>query len=322
MPETATWRILGTSLQKTSSDDRSDPTVASARSRSSSQDWSSCSSSRMKTGSEASRVRNRSNGRRASGLRRTAMRLPPGWTDRASAPTSSEALGADASAIPTLAATGRSPTGTAATSAVAGASMAGTTGGLGTTSASAASPTTMAASVEEPASGARSSETGDAQAPCGEIPRERVGRTTRPGAALAAQSGAVLRAFRGARSVWPWLRLLDIKKRGREKENHDQDIWMGSQDEDIPRYPPTPGHYPPRLGGGFLDPGSRRRGPPRWQLRRHPCFGRPGSRLPGHSRDDMRVTPMRCRYERRPLGSRRPDLALRSHLSSSGRGVR
>src|SRR5690242_14773377 len=32
-----------------------------------------------------------------------AMRLPPGWTDRASTPTSSEALGVDASAIPTLA---------------------------------------------------------------------------------------------------------------------------------------------------------------------------------------------------------------------------
>jgi hypothetical protein len=31
---------------------------------------------------------------------------------------------------------------------------------------------------------------------------------------------------------------------------------------------------------------------------------------------------MRCRYERRPLGSRRPDLAFRSHLSSSSRGVR
>jgi hypothetical protein len=62
MPETAAWRILGTSLQKTSSDDRSNPTVASAHSRSSPQDWSSCSSSRTKTGSEASRVRNRSNG--------------------------------------------------------------------------------------------------------------------------------------------------------------------------------------------------------------------------------------------------------------------
>jgi hypothetical protein len=61
MPETVTWRILGTSLQKTSSVDRSDPTVDSAHSRSSSQDWSSRSSSRTKTGFEASRVRNRSN---------------------------------------------------------------------------------------------------------------------------------------------------------------------------------------------------------------------------------------------------------------------
>jgi hypothetical protein len=173
IPETVTWRILGTSLQKTSSDDRSDPTVVSARSRSSSQDWSSCSSSRTKTGSEASRVRNRSKWCRASGLRRTATRLPPGWTDRAS--TSYEALGADASAIPTLAATGRSPTGTAATSVAAGASMAGTTGGLGTTSAPAASPITMAASAEEPASGTCSPETGDARAPCGETPCERVG---------------------------------------------------------------------------------------------------------------------------------------------------
>jgi hypothetical protein len=137
------------SLQKTSSDDRSDPTVASAHSRSSSQDWSSCSSSRMKTGSEASRVRNRSNWRRAPGLRRTAMRLPPGWTGRASTPTSSEALGADASAVSTPTATGRSPAGTAATSVAAGASMAGTTGGLGTTSASAASPITMAGSEQK-----------------------------------------------------------------------------------------------------------------------------------------------------------------------------
>jgi hypothetical protein len=86
MPETVTWKILGTSLQKTSSDDRSDPTVASAHSRSSSQDWSSRSSSRTKPGSEASRVRNRSNWRRPSELHRTATRLPPGGTDRASTP--------------------------------------------------------------------------------------------------------------------------------------------------------------------------------------------------------------------------------------------
>jgi hypothetical protein len=175
MPETATWRILGTSLQKTSSDDRSDPTVASAHSRSSPQDWSSCSSSRTKTGSEASRVRNRSNGRRASGLRRTAMRLSPGWTDCATAPTSSGVLGADAPAIPALAAAGRPSTGTAATSAVAGAGMTGTTGELRAAWASVASSTTIAASAEEPASGARSSEIGDARAPDVGVPRERVG---------------------------------------------------------------------------------------------------------------------------------------------------
>jgi hypothetical protein len=86
MLETVTWRILGTSLQKTSSDDRSDPTVASARSRSSSQDWSSRSSSRTKTGFEASRVRNQSSWRRPSELHRTATRLPLGGTDRVSTP--------------------------------------------------------------------------------------------------------------------------------------------------------------------------------------------------------------------------------------------
>ena len=120
------------------------------------------------------------------------------WTDCTSTPTSSEVLGADASAIPTLAATGRPSTGTAATSAVAGAGMTGTTGELRAAWASAASSTTIAASAEEPASGARSSEIGDARAPGGEVPRERVG-----GMALATQFGAVLRAFRGARSVWP-----------------------------------------------------------------------------------------------------------------------
>ena len=85
-PETITWRILGMSLQKTSSDDRSDPTVASAHLRSSSQDCSSRSSSRTKKGSEASRVRNRSNWRRLSELRRAGTRLPLGGTDRVSTP--------------------------------------------------------------------------------------------------------------------------------------------------------------------------------------------------------------------------------------------
>jgi hypothetical protein len=61
MLEIITWRILGTSLQRTSKVDRSDPTVASAHSRSPSQDCSSRSSLRTKRGSEAPRVRNRSN---------------------------------------------------------------------------------------------------------------------------------------------------------------------------------------------------------------------------------------------------------------------
>jgi hypothetical protein len=99
MAEVITWRILGTSLQKTSKDDRSDPTVASAHSQSSSQDCSSRSSSRTKKGSEASWVRNRSNWRRPSELRRAGTRLPLGGTGRGSAPPSSEAPSSDASAI-------------------------------------------------------------------------------------------------------------------------------------------------------------------------------------------------------------------------------
>jgi hypothetical protein len=86
MPEIITWRILGTSLQKTSKDDRSDPTVASAHSRSSSQDCSPRSSSRTKKGFEASRVRNQSNWRRPSELRRAGTRLSLGGTGRGPAP--------------------------------------------------------------------------------------------------------------------------------------------------------------------------------------------------------------------------------------------
>jgi hypothetical protein len=86
MPEIITWRILGTSLQRTSKVDRSDPTVASAHSRSPSQDCSSRSSSRMKRGSEAPWVRNRSNWRRPSELRRAGTRLPLDGTGRGSAP--------------------------------------------------------------------------------------------------------------------------------------------------------------------------------------------------------------------------------------------
>jgi hypothetical protein len=60
MLEIITWRILGTSLQRTSKVDRSDPTVASAHSQSPSQDCSSRSSSRTKRGSKAPLVQNRS----------------------------------------------------------------------------------------------------------------------------------------------------------------------------------------------------------------------------------------------------------------------
>jgi hypothetical protein len=76
------------SLQKTSKDDRSDPIVASAHSRSSSQDCFSRSPSRTKKGSEASRVRNRSNWRRLLELHRAGTRLPLGGTDRVSTPPS------------------------------------------------------------------------------------------------------------------------------------------------------------------------------------------------------------------------------------------
>jgi hypothetical protein len=125
MPEIITWRILGTSLQKTSKDDRSDTAVASAHSRSSSQDCSSRSSSRTKKGSEASRVRNRSNWRGPSELRRAGTRLPLGGTGRGPAPPSSEAPSSDASTISASAATGRSTARTATTSAAPTACLVG-----------------------------------------------------------------------------------------------------------------------------------------------------------------------------------------------------
>jgi hypothetical protein len=58
---------------------------------------------------------------------------------------------------------------------------------------------------------------------------------------------------------------------------------MKSQDEDIPRYLPAPGHDQPCLGGSLLDldPWNRRRGPLRRKLRHHPCSKRPGADCPG-----------------------------------------
>jgi hypothetical protein len=156
MPEIITWRILGMSLQRTSKVDRSDPTVASAHSRSPSQDCSSRSSSRTKRGSEAPRVRNRSNWRCPSELRRAGTRLPLDGTGRGPAPPSSEAPSSDASAISASAATGHSAARTATASAAAGASAGSMSGGPEATAVPAASPSATATSTEEPASGARS----------------------------------------------------------------------------------------------------------------------------------------------------------------------
>ena len=87
MPGILTWRILGTSLERTSKVDRSDPTVASAHSRSSSQACSSRSSSRTKRGFEAPRVQNQSlSPRRSLGPRRARMRSPLPRTGHGSAP--------------------------------------------------------------------------------------------------------------------------------------------------------------------------------------------------------------------------------------------
>jgi hypothetical protein len=140
MPEIITWRILGTSLQKTSKDDRSDPTVASAHSRSSSQDCSSRSSSRTKRGSKAPRVRNRSNWRRPLELYRVGTRLPLDGTGRGPAPPFSEAPSSDASAISAAATTGRSTARTSTASAAAGANAGSMSGGPETTAAPATSP--------------------------------------------------------------------------------------------------------------------------------------------------------------------------------------
>jgi hypothetical protein len=100
---------------------------------------------------------------------------------------------------------------------------------------------------------------------------------------------------------------------------------MKSQDEDVPRYLPAPGHNQPCLRGGLsdLDPRRRRRGPPRRQLRHHPCFGRlgcPGDRLPRHCHGGLRVALLRCRRGRRPSGNRRLGLAPRGHLNSPAEG--
>jgi hypothetical protein len=71
------------SLERISMVDRSDPIAASAYSRSSSRDCSSCSSLRTKRGFEAPRLQNRNAYPHHSlGLRRAGMRTPPPETGR------------------------------------------------------------------------------------------------------------------------------------------------------------------------------------------------------------------------------------------------
>jgi hypothetical protein len=86
MPKILTWRTLGTSLERISMVDRSDPIAASAYSRSSSQDCSSRSSLRTRRGSKAPRLQNRSDCPHHSlGLRRVGIRSPLPKTGRGSA---------------------------------------------------------------------------------------------------------------------------------------------------------------------------------------------------------------------------------------------
>jgi hypothetical protein len=162
MPEILTWRILGTSLERTSRVDRSDPTVASEHSRSSSQACSSRSSSRTKRGFEAPRVQNRSLSPHCSlGPRRARMRSPLTRTGHGSAPppprrrhlvdassTSSTkgaglrspASGSSASAISASAATDGPMGRTAIASAEAGAGVGNTSGGVKAAAAPVVSP--------------------------------------------------------------------------------------------------------------------------------------------------------------------------------------
>jgi hypothetical protein len=206
------------SLQRTSKVDRSDPTVASAHSRSPSQDCSSRSSSRMKRGSEAPWVWNQSNWRRPSELRRAGTRLPLDGTGHGPALPSSEAPSSDASAISASAATGGSTAITAMASAAAGASDAQHVWwarGHGRASSLPQRDGRLDRGVS-----LGSSPHGNW---CRLSPRcgascEEVSWPARPSAALAAEADVVLRTFRGARSVEPCLRLL--RRKGKSGSGH------------------------------------------------------------------------------------------------------
>jgi hypothetical protein len=113
----------------------------------------------------------------------------------------------------------------------------------------------------------------------------------------------------------------------RKKKNHDRDMRMKSQDEDIPRYLPAPGHDQPSLGGGLsdLDPRGHRRGRFAGSFGTTLALGALNARgggLPRHRHGDLRVAPLRCPRGRRLSGSRRLGLAPWGRLNSSSRGVK
>jgi hypothetical protein len=163
--------------------------------------------------------------------------LPLPRTGRGSAPPSSEAPSSDASTISASAAMGGSTARTATTSAEAGASAGNAFGGLEAVATPAVSLGTTAASTDESASGARPTATCAAWAPRFGVSCKKANWPVRPGAALAAEAGAVLRAFRGARPVEPCLRLLGRK--GRAGSRH-------TKKEPGRRYPKILTHSRPR----------------------------------------------------------------------------
>jgi hypothetical protein len=137
-------------------------------------------------------------------------------------PPSSEASSSDASAILASAATGGSTARTTAASAGAGDGAGNMSGGLEAAAAPAVSLGMTAASAEESASGARPTMTCATWPPRFGASCEKASWPARPGAALAAEAGAVLRAFRGARPVEPCLRLPGGKRRaGSEHTKED-----------------------------------------------------------------------------------------------------
>jgi hypothetical protein len=341
MPKILTWRILGTSLERTSRVDRSDPTVASAHSRSSSQVCSSRSSSRTRRGSEAPRVQNWSlSPRRSLGPRYARMRSPLPTTGRGSAPPSSEtpappAAGAPgtssaegagsrsptssggASAISTSATTGGSTARTATASAEAGASIGNPPGGLEAAVTPAAPLGTTAASTEGSASGTRPTATRAASATrFGHLVRRPAGQRGPVQHWLQKSTpscGPFWEPDRSNRASVCWV----------EREEQDQDTRRRSRDKGILRYLPTPGHDQSCLRGGpsSLDPRGHHRGLPRCRLRHHPCLGRSRHQrdgLPRRNHDDLRISLLCSRHGQRLLGNRRVDLTPRGHLNYLG----